>query len=191
MLNNLVAFCQCPAGRRLAASPVGRAKSGTHSGTILPRVTVGARAGHTGSRDTFLALRFALHAKGEELVKLGIIFRGKTQLYTTRTKGEETAAGRLSAAGSVNRTEHRSSGSLQRSAFVHCRRTGTFRSVRLQTVTAKIANRIAPWCLAGPVAGQLNQCTKEILCHHPHPTPSPKHIPPFPCSNIRGVIHFV
>ena len=52
-----------------------------------PRVTVGARAGHTGSRDTFLALRFALHAKGEELVKLGIIFRGKTQLYTTRTKG--------------------------------------------------------------------------------------------------------
>ena len=94
MLNNLVAFCQsrCPAGRRHdwpRRRLAGRrcVKSGTHSGTTLPRVTVGARAGHTGSRDTFLALRFALHAKGEELVKLGIIFRGKQQLYTTRTKG--------------------------------------------------------------------------------------------------------
>ena len=104
-----LAAVQRLAGRRCV-------KSGTHSGTARlarkkqsycradsqrmahgevsagapPRVTVGARAGHTGSRDTFLALRFALHAKGEELVKLGIIFRGKTQLYTTRTKGGET-----------------------------------------------------------------------------------------------------
>ena len=165
-----LAAVQRLAGRRCV-------KSGTHSGTARlarkkqsycradsqrmahgevragapPRVTVGARAGHTGSRDTFLALRFALHAKGEELVTAwNNISRENTVVYQAY-KGEvrwRPAASRLPAAyrRPVPSTEPNTvlPVHFSASAFVHCRRTGTFRSVRLQTVTAKMANRIAP-----------------------------------------------